>query len=295
MARRRKQSTSISLFPFLSILACIIGTLTLMITGLAISQMGSDEGFKQVDKYESSLKKLPDLSAMVQQLQAAVAKAQENAGSQQQAMIDLQKQLTKQLEDLIAQKNTLLTQAAPEKMTDAELQAQLTELQTEQAKKLAALDKKRKDAIAALDKQIKELEDLLEKIKELEAQLAKAPTVDPAQVKVLPSGSGVNLKPTFVECAATSIVLFDQGKETRVPRGQIRTNPAYKALIKRISDANVDEVKNKKPKSTIIFLVRDDAISTYNLARDVARTGGAQNGKLPVVGQGKLDLSACKG
>ena len=35
MARRRKKSITVSLFPFMSILACVIGTLTLMLTAMA--------------------------------------------------------------------------------------------------------------------------------------------------------------------------------------------------------------------------------------------------------------------
>ena len=43
MGRRRdREDTDVSLFPFLSILACIIGVLTLLISTLALSQMDSD-------------------------------------------------------------------------------------------------------------------------------------------------------------------------------------------------------------------------------------------------------------
>ena len=37
MARRKKRGIEISLFPFLSILACVIGVLTLMITGIVLA------------------------------------------------------------------------------------------------------------------------------------------------------------------------------------------------------------------------------------------------------------------
>ena len=44
MGRRRKSDAeSVSLFPFLSILACVIGVLTLMITALALGQMDTEE------------------------------------------------------------------------------------------------------------------------------------------------------------------------------------------------------------------------------------------------------------
>ena len=40
MGRRKKRGDpSVTLFPFLSVLACVIGVLTLMITALAIGQM----------------------------------------------------------------------------------------------------------------------------------------------------------------------------------------------------------------------------------------------------------------
>ena len=39
MARRQAREQSSSLFPFLSVLACVIGTLTLLIASLAIGQV----------------------------------------------------------------------------------------------------------------------------------------------------------------------------------------------------------------------------------------------------------------
>ena len=53
MGRRRdREDTDVSLFPFLSILACIIGVLTLLISTLALSQMDSDV-VVQAEEYES--------------------------------------------------------------------------------------------------------------------------------------------------------------------------------------------------------------------------------------------------
>ena len=42
MARRAKTKVTVSLFPFMSILACVIGTLTLMLTAMALGQMDND-------------------------------------------------------------------------------------------------------------------------------------------------------------------------------------------------------------------------------------------------------------
>ena len=43
MARRPAEEDGVSLFPFLSVLACVIGTLTLMIMALALGQMDTEE------------------------------------------------------------------------------------------------------------------------------------------------------------------------------------------------------------------------------------------------------------
>ena len=43
MARRRKRSElAVSLFPFISVLSCVIGTLTLMIAAAAIGEVAQD-------------------------------------------------------------------------------------------------------------------------------------------------------------------------------------------------------------------------------------------------------------
>ncbi len=53
------QDNDISLFPFLSILACIIGVLTLMIATLALSQMDS-EVVVAAEKFENVSQVLED-------------------------------------------------------------------------------------------------------------------------------------------------------------------------------------------------------------------------------------------
>ena len=47
----------------------------------------------------------------------------------------------------------------------------------------------------------------------------------------------------------------------------------------------------KQPKGIVIFLVREDALDTYFAAYNIARGRYARAGKLPVIGQGQIDLS----
>jgi len=43
MAKQKQEEAGVSLFPFMSILVCLIGGLTLMISILTISQAGQDQ------------------------------------------------------------------------------------------------------------------------------------------------------------------------------------------------------------------------------------------------------------
>ena len=68
-------------------------------------------------------------------------------------------------------------------------------------------------------------------------------------------------------------------------RGQIGGDVRYLALL--------DEVAASKDR-VVPFLLREDGIVTYNQARGVAQARYARNGKLPVLGKGKLDLTLFK-
>ena len=45
-------------------------------------------------------------------------------------------------------------------------------------------------------------------------------------------------------------------------------------------------------KGSIVFLVRPDGVYTYNRAAHTARINQAHSGKLPINGQGNIDLGA---
>jgi len=45
------------------------------------------------------------------------------------------------------------------------------------------------------------------------------------------------------------------------------------------------------PKKRVIFLIRDNGLGTYRTARSLADQHAAVHGALPVIGQGRLDLS----
>ena len=106
-----------------------------------------------------------------------------------------------------------------------------------------------------------------------------------AQVRIEPGGSGVDLDPTFVECAADSIVVLSGEEPQRVLQQDVANHAPFLEILDQIAE---------QPRASVIFLVRDDGLETYFEARRVARSRYARNGKLPVLGHGKIDLSLFK-
>jgi len=257
MARRkRKSGQSVSLFPFLSILACVIGTLTLMITALALGQMDTDEVASGL-KLDYLLRQIAQLEDRIKQLEAGAD--------------DTQKDLAKakaELERLLLIKKSLLEKDDEEK---PKIDAPKID------------DEAHKKRLAEIDEEIKAQEELKRELLAKLKELGKPP--EEADVRIRPGGSGVDLKPTFVECTADDVVMLENAPPKRVRRADLTTDADFLALLDRIA---------ADPKSTVIFLVRNDALPTYDAAHNVARSHYARNGKLPVIGHGRIDLSLFK-
>jgi len=245
----------------------------LLISGLALGQMDNST-VKDAQEFERIRDEAEELRAKVEELESYVDTSAEQ--------MDEIEDLRKKLKQLLDKKKRLLAQPVVERDLEKEA-ADAAKLTTEHQAELARL---RRESEARKKETQKELEKLNERIKELEKEIEeKGAPPDAPGVKVLPSGSGSGLKPTFVECNATAIVIYEKDPPVKVSRSKIKTDPTFKALIDRIAD---------NPKLTIIFLVREDGISTYRTAQSTAVAGYAKNGKLPVVGKGKLDLSMFK-
>lgn len=256
MARRQRDNLVVSLFPFLSILACVIGVLTLAITGLAISQLDNKgdnpEEVKRSEEFVAARDKIKNVNANIDDLKQKVTHAQATQGENGA----LQKRLAR-LED---QKKTL----DEKKRSLAEMEARKATLQKQ------------------LDDNQKQLADLRNRATATQAkldELTKSPG-DPS-VTILPGGTGVDLKPTFIECAKTGVVLHD-GSGRKIPTGKLRTDLPFIQLLDSIS---------QQDKGSVVFLVRPDGVSSYYTARSVAISRYCRNGKLPVPGQGPIDLS----
>lgn len=253
----------------MSILACLIGILTLMISvSMQVKQKESEgrtEEEKSLALENRDLKKQAD--AITESIRIAEEKLQkENSASAQLAELkDRKIVLREKLEELSKATN-------PEK-ADAALQKIVEMLRAE----IAAL---KKDRPPLLIKQ-EELQ------KELDAR--KNPPKQVESVQLRPSGSGVRMAARifFVECNSTGLVLIGPGDGDKViANGAIPKSTDYASFL--------EEVKRTRD-SMVLFLIRKDGASSYFWAAGVAESKfEVRTGKIPIPNNGKIDLSLFK-
>ena len=128
-----------------------------------------------------------------------------------------------------------------------------------------------------------ELKGVKEQLAQLEKDLdeRKLPPEE-SEVSVLPGGSGIGFEPVFVECSAKSVVLHTSDDPEHIAIGGLEGNESFVKLLAHVAAS---------PKRTLVFLIRDNGLGTYYNARDLENWSEVRNGKLPVIGQGRLDLT----
>lgn len=252
---REPEEEDVSLFPFLSILSCVIGVLTLLITAMAISQMDTPE-IVETEKLDELVRQDESLDQEIQQLEQSVAQSNKSVAE----LIQSRNELAVLMEQLEARdkKRQELEKRIDPNLVEVDIDAKIRELQTEKEKLTTQL--------SGLQQELGDRQDRKEGI-----------------VQVRPGGSGVDFNPTFVECRKEGIVLYGaDGSVHNVVASQIGSDVKFLSTLDRISEA---------PSEVITFLLREDGVDTYYRARNVARARYARNGKLPVLGKGKLDLT----
>lgn len=254
MARRRPQEITISLFPFLSILACTIGVLTLVIMSLSLSQIAKGRENEDVARAEEGAAIKKRIAEMRDEI-SELGKSQSLAVKK----IELEAELAKLEDDLDSPGDT------PE---EPEVQSKLAEVE----KSIAARQREKQE----LEEKKRKLEDELARFEELK----KKP-----KVLIQPSGGSSKIRPQFVEVRKDGIVIHAVSKSIPVKLAQLATNADYKTLVNYVK---AGEERGR----TIVFLIRQDALGVYHRAREVALAGGASVAKLPLLGEGPVDLAA---
>jgi hypothetical protein len=252
---RRRQRSLVSLFPFLSVLACVIGALTLMITATAIGQIiaGDAIDLERYDRLET------EIAAGRQQL-AALTALEEEVGDLEE-MVAAARSEQAQLEADGARLRDALARSAPLRETLREKEARVAALESELSEVTAAAGARR----AELDEQAR--------------QRATLP------ILIKPSGTGHGLEPHFAECNEDGLILYE-GRERRpqhVYTHRIATSAEYRRFLRQV---------RMRPGSTVIFLIRPGGVPVYDRAAHEATRGGVRHGKIAIPREGKLDFSA---
>jgi hypothetical protein len=271
MAKRRGSSgDEVSLFPFLSILACLIGALVAIIVVLVVAQTEKMEGrtpediqmAQEVLNIKKELEKRDEQKANLDEKVAALKKIQEEVEDLKVRFAKLRKLLDSSKE--VKQQNMEISQQLQKELDDLLLEMDGLKRQQELSKKEIAL------LMAELEKR---------KIPE---------DKKPPPVQVQPSGSGMGeeTKVYFVEASSGSLkVLKPWGDEDYRLSAQpdvVVGDHAYNHFLLELQ---------KDKNSLILFLVRDDGYGAYNNGAGRAESDyGIRVGKLPIPGRGDLQL-----
>jgi hypothetical protein len=269
MARRKRgEDDDVSLFPFLSIIACVIGVLTLLISALAMAQMGSNEDVASFEQFQRILRQVKELEEEIKRLEIELS---DEAKKKAEAMSEKQRELA----------------AAQQQLKD--LLQKIEELRQKGAQPKEVVDVPEVEGVVpqqAINEMREELKGIKERIAQLQKDLnEREKPPEQAEVSVVPGGSGLGFEPVFVECAGQSVVIHTGhgGDEPEhLPVGGLEGNESFLKLLDHVAAS---------PKRTLVFLIRDNGLGTYRKARDLADWAEVRNGRLPVIGKGRLDLS----
>ena len=265
MARRRRvDDEGVSLFPFMSILACLIGILTLMIS-VSMTAKQQQVGMNKEDflRAKENERLTRELQTMAQEVEALRKQAKINNA----LLVNLQ-QLEQQKANL---SSTLqLLQKTGDGETDAVLKKRIEMMRTE---------------TASIRREQPELE---QKIIELRAELAKRKSrPQPRESVTIRPGGSLNAKGRtlfFVECNSSGISIREKGKEPVVL--------STAAIKDSIEFAEFCEKAGGETNGQVVFLMRRAGFNAYNWAAGIAvDTYGLSVGKLPIPNDGEIDLS----
>lgn len=322
--KKKKADLEISLFPFLSILACVIGILTLMITAIVIAQIDPEAVNEKIEAAleddEEFQKKIKARSKELQALREKIEAIRENPFQK----IDPGRK------DQLKRQIALVTK-----------QVEKTKAEEEKGEAIQREVVKMKANLAKMMKELEQAEEEWELMKEPERFATMV-------VKQGGSGVGGDLEPTFIECNQKGIRVYEKsGQHFEVPIDQINAHAKLRELIKKVAreapyrswrsvqgseidacfvkrDGSKITLRDKKGKEIVlaalqlapdsrnivrkyeearkakrpdpearyvIFLLRTNGFVSWARTVQVCHGLGCRYGQLPLDGEGEIDLS----
>lgn len=268
MARARPTAPSVSLFPFMSILACLVGTIVVMICVLSLIQAQNMGGRpRQEVRDATDYVKAKEEAAKIDEELATLAEQRARRTSDATLVTQEDHELDERIARLTAQAEA----AKAGEATSRELQREL-ELASLQLAEMA----REKPAFG------KEVEELTREL----AARQKSPDELAAPIVVKPGGTGraAGRNLFFAEAAAGALTLFvSRNERKRITSSAVGKDLEYDTFLQRIAETQG---------ATLVFLVRDDGWDAYTRGAGWAEGKfSIRTGKLPMPGNGPIDLS----
>lgn len=288
---------AVSLFPFLGILACVIGVLTLVMSALAIGQIDeesrSDESKQrnaQYNEYRKLLQYIEKEENEFARLSSRVAVINESQSEKVER--------AKQLEKLNADREQAAAAVADRPELDAsqlvltkqvaQAEADLAAVEQELAAKQAELNDLRTPKVPPVLVQRSETkQQIAREVTRLRIRIGQGatfPSNEPKQQK--PEIQPGDLQFSFVECDADGVVVLGPDGPERVPAAEISNrDKAFFKTVERVAAL---------PDGTgcLVLLVRADGVATFRAAQSLAKERRCLSGKVPLPAVGDVDISA---
>lgn len=265
---RQGRHDEVMLIPFLDILCSLIGVLILIIVVVCVAQLQKVKGRTKEDvalaqKYQLLLLQLQEQEKAAASLKLKVADLErlaEELAAKQQKLGELRQNIASSADA-----------ARSNKAAAAKLQKQIQDLVAQ---------------IAAIARAMPSLQTEFDNLKKLLAERQRKPDEKPAVMVVRSSGTGArqNQRLFFVEATGAGIVIHkNKTDQVRVTRDGVGVDKDYDAFLKSVKDTG---------NAALIFLIRRDGWGSYVRAAGWAEQEFSLNtGKLPIPGDGPVDLS----
>ncbi len=270
MAKRRSSSgDEVSLFPFLSILACLIGALIMIIVVMCVSQAKQGDGRTKAEvelakSYQQMLRELKireDYAKLLEELKRRLAALQQDQKEKEDRLAKLRKLMTSSKD--IQEQNKAMSQALLKELDNLMLE------------------------IEGLKKQATETKVEIAKLTEEIKKRQIPPDKKPPPVVVQPSGSGTGAAKLFFVEASGAKLTFKVGDKTE-------TLAATEPTIIASAPFNyfLTQVSRERDNAQLVFLLRDDGTTAYNRGGGWAQSKyGIKVSRLLIPGRGDIDTS----
>jgi len=271
MARRQKKKQEISLFPFLDILACVIGNLILIITAVVLESVDSDKIAEQFQNEAIQQQTEENLEA-IRKLEESLEKLKQESISSDSRVQKAQQQLVKAERAQREARKRLLDVPPPPPPPDDEDKAEL---------------KNRELGI----------QQIIAEIDRIQAKIADKKKKPDQTISVLyeNKGRGGVRRPFFVEVTKDNLVLlpnaldfknlFDTEKPIKVPVAKAGSDKSFKKLLDYVlTHLGKTGLLRRRRDTIITFLVRPEGVNSYQAVKKVVDQYEKTNEKRLVVG-----------